>query len=251
MTVLAGKTAVVTGGSRGIGAAICRACAGAGARVAVCYNTDANAADAVVSSLEGGGGYSVKMDVTQRSSVCQALDIIEKTSGIPDILVNNAGYLKQMPFADIDDAEWARTLDTNLKGVFLCAQVIGETMCAKGRGSIINMTSVGGQMGGGKAPHYAASKAGVISMTKSLARLYSPRGVRVNAIAPGFIRTEMYDHILSKSDESDILASIPVGRVGEPHDVADAALFLASDQGSYITGHVLNVNGGLYLGAGS
>lgn len=255
MGSLDGKVAIVTGASRGIGTAIAEAFAQEGAQVAIGYNTNEERANALANSLDT-ASLVLSMDVSQRESVERAFAQVAEAWGHIDIIVNNAGFLKQTPFANIDDDEWSKTIDTNLKGVFLCSQ-IGESyfrnQAAVGRpgGAIINITSVGGQMGGTKAPHYAAAKSGVISLTKSGAKLVADIGVRVNAIAPGFIKTDMYDHIVANNDVDEILASIPLGRVGLPEDVAEAAVFLASDKSSYITGHVLNVNGGLYLGSGS
>lgn len=249
--LLMDKTVLVTGASRGIGAAIARAMSEEGARVAITYLGNADAAQSVADSCKG-ETLVLALDVADRASVEEAIDTVTKQWGRLDVLVNNAGYLKQMPFAEIDNAEWERTLDTNLKGVFLCTQVIEKVFHAQsGDGAIINITSVGGQIGGTKAPHYAAAKAGVISMTKSAAKLLAPQNVRVNAIAPGFIKTDMYEQIIAHTDVNEILATIPLGRVGLPENVADAAVFLASDKASYITGHVLNVNGGLFLGSGS
>ena len=244
--LLAGKTVLVTGASRGIGAAIAQAMSAEGAQVAITYRTRATEAQAVADACTG-EVLVLPLEVGDRGSVEAAFDTLVSLWGGVDVLVNNAGYLHQMQFSEIDDAEWQRTLDINLKGVFLCTQVAEHCFRNKCEAAIINITSVGGQMGGTKAPHYAAAKAGVISMTKSAARLLAP--ARVNAIAPGFIKTDMYEQIIAETDVNEILADIPLGRVGLPQNVADAAVFLASEKASYITGHVLNVNGGLYLGA--
>lgn len=246
------KVVLVTGGSRGIGAAIVRAMVEQGARVMLTYHNRADAAADVMNTCAKDQVASVAMDVANRKDVEHAFEVLHQTWGQLDVLVNNAGYLKQTPFQDITDDEWHQTIDTNLQGVFLCSQIAGRIFERQNRGgAVVNISSVGGQMGGTKAPHYAASKAGVISMTKSTAKLFAPFGVRVNAIAPGFIKTDMYDHIVAQNDVQAILASIPLARVGLPEDVAHAAVFLASDKASYITGHVLNVNGGQYLGSGS
>lgn len=250
-SLLMNKVVLITGASRGIGAAIARAMSDEGARVAITYHANENAAKSVAVSCMG-ETMVLALDVADRTSVDATIDLVTKHWGRIDVLVNNAGYLHQLPFADIDDTEWARTLDTNLKGVFLCTQVADKYFQEQcGDGAIINITSVGGQMGGTKAPHYAAAKAGVISMTKSAAKLLAPHNVRVNAIAPGFIKTDMYEQIIAHTDVNEILDTIPLGHVGLPENVADAAVFLSSNKASYITGHVLNVNGGLYLGSGS
>lgn len=254
--LLTGKNVLVTGASRGIGAAIALAMSAEGARVALTYQDNLLAAEEVSSQCTG-ETILVSLDVTRRESVESAINAVVKKWGSLDVLVNNAGYLKQQAFQTIDDADWSSTLDTNLKGVFLSTQAAARVFEEQlknsevGAVSIINISSVGGQMGGTKAPHYAAAKAGVISMTKSAAKLLAPLGVRVNAVAPGFIKTDMYEQVLANSSETDILASIPLGYVGLPEDVADSVVFLASDKSRYITGHVLNVNGGAYLGAGS
>ncbi|NFV81172.1 glucose 1-dehydrogenase [Magnetospirillum aberrantis SpK] len=243
---LAGKAALVTGASRGIGAAIARAFAAQGARVTVGYHSNAQAAAQVVAEI-GGDAFAVALDVADRASVETALDAVVARFGRLDVLVNNAGILKQTPFLEIDEAEWDSMLAVNLKGVFLCTQGAARRFGPEG-GAVVNLSSMGGQMGGPKAPHYAAAKAAVISFTRSTARLLAPN-VRVNAIAPGFIRTEMYEHIMAQghTTEDAVVAGVPLARVGEPADVAEAAVFLASDAASYVTGQVINVNGGVLM----
>lgn len=245
---LKGKVALVTGSSRGIGKAIVRRFAREGAKVVVTCFTDAECAAGVCEEIikEGGEGMVLSIDVTDRASVRKVLDAIVKRWGGLDILVNNVGFLSQKPFDTITDEEWDHTLAANLKSTFICTQEASKLLRER-RGSIINLSSVGGQTGGIKAPHYAAAKAGVISFTRSSAKLLAPE-VRVNAIAPGFIRTDMYKDIISRTPEAEIISQIPLGRAGEPDDVARAAVFLASDEARYITGHVLNVNGGVFLG---
>ena len=240
---LAGKVALVTGSSRGIGAAIARTFAAEGAHVAITYRENEERARELCDELDD--ALCLPLDVTRRTSVKNALERILDSWQRLDLLVNNAGYLRQEPFDEITEASWDRTLDTNLKGVFFCTQEASRRMSEGG--SIVNVSSVGGQFGGPKAPHYAASKAAVLSFTKSTARLLAPR-VRVNAIAPGFIRTDMYEDILSRTSEAAILEGIPAARVGEPEDVAEAAVYLASDAAGFVTGQVLNVNGGQWMG---
>ena len=250
---LENKVAIVTGSSRGIGRAIALEFARQGAKLTVTYNREAAQAEAAVQQIlsDGGEAFVAQLDVCDRGSVRAMFAAAYERFGCIDVLVNNAGFLEQKPFIDITDKDWDYTLAVNLKGVFICTQELVPFFERQQSGCIINISSVGGQMGGSKAPHYAAAKAGVISLTKSTARLLAPMGVRVNAIAPGFIRTDMYFDITSRTAESEIKAGILLRRVGEPEDVAAAALFLASDEARYITGHVLNVNGGSYLGAGS
>jgi len=250
---LAGKAALVTGGSRGIGRAIAIAFAREGACVALTYKDREKDAAGVVRLLEQEGrtALALKLEAGSRTDMQRILGEVTSRWGKLDILVNNAGYLQQKPFEEITDDDWNYTIDVNLKSVFLGSQLVAPIFKRQKAGNIINITSVGGQTGGTQAPHYAAAKAAVISLTKSFARLLSPYHVQVNAIAPGFIRTDMYDDIRTRVSEESIYSQIPLGRVGEPEDVAAAALFLASPEGNYVTGHVLNVNGGLFLGSGS
>ena len=240
---LTDKVALITGASRGIGAAIARTFVQEGARVVVTWNTNEGPARRLADQLDH--ALAVHLDVTERSSIRSAVDAARERWGRLDVLVNNAGYLRQEPFDAITEESWDRTLDVNLKGVFLCTQECARAMPEGG--SIVNVSSVGGQFGGPKAPHYSASKAAVLSFTKSTARLFAPR-IRVNAIAPGFIRTDMYEDIVSRTSEAEILSAIPAGRVGEPEDVASAAAYLASEDSAFVTGQVLNVNGGQWMG---
>lgn len=234
--------ALITGSSRGIGAAIARTFVQEGARVVVTWRTNEDAARELAAELDH--AECVPLDVTDRSSVRSAIGAAKERWGRLDVLVNNAGYLKQEPFLEITDESWDRTLDTNLKGVFLCTQEAASVL--PDGGAVINVSSVGGQIGGSKAPHYSASKAAVLAFTKSTARLLAPR-IRVNAIAPGFIRTDMYEDIVARTSEAEILSGIPLARVGEPEDVADAAVYLASSASTFVTGQVLSVNGGQWM----
>jgi 3-oxoacyl-[acyl-carrier protein] reductase len=245
---LQGRVALVTGASRGIGEAIADALAQAGADVAVNYREREAAAAEVVRRIEGLGrrALAVQADVTVREQVRAMVARTVETLGAVDILVNNAGLLQQKPFADITDEDWDRVLAVNLKGVFLCSQEVLPAMLRRGSGRIVNMASSGGQLGGRLAPHYAAGKAGVISLTRSLARLATP-AVAVNCIAPGLIDTEMTQAEIASEAGAQKLRQIPLGRVGTAAEVAASVVFLAASA-PYVTGQTINVNGGLYLG---
>jgi 3-oxoacyl-[acyl-carrier protein] reductase len=247
-TPLQGKVALVTGASRGIGEAIALALAQAGADVAVNYRKREDAAAGVVRQIEeaGRGALGVRADVTVRAQVrAMVVHTIERLGAI-DILVNNAGLLQQKPFADITDEDWDRVLDVNLKGVFACSQEALAAMRRGGGGRIVNIASSGGQLGGPLAPHYAASKAGVISLTRSLARIAAPE-VAVNCVSPGLIDTEMAGTEMATEAGARKLAQIPLRRLGSAVEVAASVVFLAASA-PYVTGHTINVNGGLYLG---
>jgi acetoacetyl-CoA reductase/3-oxoacyl-[acyl-carrier protein] reductase len=202
----------------------------------------------------------VQADVTQRESVRQLISTATEKFGRIDVLVNNAGILQQKPFNTITDEDWDTMLATNLKGVFLCSQEIMPVMVREsqvrqaglrqgGGGSIINISSSGGQLGGMLAVHYAVSKAGVISLTRSLARVGAPDGIRVNCVTPGLIETEMSQkEIHSEVGQQKINREIPLRRAGLAAEVAGAVVFLASEEAAYITGQSINVNGGLYMG---
>jgi 3-oxoacyl-[acyl-carrier protein] reductase len=245
---LQGRIALVTGASRGIGEAIAHALAQAGADVAVGYREREAAAAEVVGRIDGLGrrALAVQADVTVRAQVRAMVSRTVETLGTVDILVNNAGLLQQKPFADITDEDWDRVLAVNLKGVFLCSQEVLPAMLRQGSGRIVNMASSGGQLGGPLAPHYSAGKAGVISLTRSLARLAAP-DVAVNCIAPGLIDTEMAGAEMASEAGAQKLRQIPLGRLGAAEEVAASVVFLAASA-PYVTGHTINVNGGLYFG---
>lgn len=246
---LDGRTALVTGASRGIGRGIAERFAEVGAHVVVTWLTREEAAEAVVEGIRKSGGRAsaLQLDVRERASVRRAVAHTIESCGALDVLVNNAGFLEQKPFETISDEDWDDTFACNLRSVFAFAQEVRPHFQARGSGSIVNISSIGGQTGGTKAPHYAAAKAALLSLTKSLAKLFAPDGVRVNAISPGYIETDMYADITTRESEAAILETIPLARVGQPLDVADAAVYLASDASAYVTGHTLNVNGGFYL----
>lgn len=245
---LEGRVALVTGASRGIGEATAHALARAGADVVVNYREREAAASGVANAINASGrrAVSVQADVTIREQVRAMVSHTIETMGAIDILVNNAGLLQQKPFAEITDEDWDRVLAVNLKGAFLCSQEVLPGMLRGRSGRIVNMASSGGQLGGSLAPHYAAGKAGVISLTRSLARLAAP-DVAVNCVAPGLIDTEMTQAEIASKAGTEKLRQIPLGRTGMAAEVAASVVFLAASA-PYVTGQTINVNGGLYLG---
>ncbi len=245
---LDGRTALVTGGGRGIGRAIALALAAAGADVMVCYRERAEPAGAVVAEIEALGrrAVAVRADVAEREDVRAMVRACRDELGGIDVLVNNAGVLQQKPFAEITDLDWDHVLSVNLKGVFICSQEVLPLMSARGGGRIINIASSGGQLGGPLSVHYSASKAGVISLTRSIARIAAP-AITVNCVSAGLIDTEMTRQEIESEAGREKLSAIPLQRLGTPDDIADAVLFLASSA-DYVTGHTINVNGGLYFG---
>jgi 3-oxoacyl-(acyl-carrier-protein) reductase len=244
---LKGRTALVTGGARGIGRGIALALAQEGANVAVNYQSNAQAAEDVARLIVKIGAEAVtcKADVSSYSDVVRMKDEVTARLGVVDILVNNAGIVSDKSFLKMTHEAWRRVLSVNLDGVFNCSKVFLDGMLEKRWGRIVNITSVIGQMGNFGQANYAASKAGVTAMTKTLAKELSRKGITVNAVAPGFVETEMADAMPERARER-ILSQIPLGRFGTPEEVAGAVVFLVSSEGDYITGHELSVNGGLY-----
>ena len=246
--LLDGKTALVTGASRGIGRAIALCLAAEGARVAINYAGNVKAAEEVKASVEAAGGTAIlcQADIADSAAVEAMIADVVKEFGTIDILVNNAGITRDTLLMRMKDEDFAKVLDTNLKGVFYCTKAVSKLMMKKRSGRIVNMASVVGLVGNAGQTNYAAAKAGVIGFSKSAAKELASRGITVNVVAPGFIGTDMTAG-LPESVKEKMLTDIPLGRMGEPEDVASAVLFLASDQASYITGQVVNVDGGMVM----
>ena len=239
---LRGRVALVTGAARGIGAAIARAFARAGARVAL---LDREAADLATAAAET-GGVAFPADVTDAAAVRLAVDGVVARWGRLDILVNNAGIVRDAALADVTDDDWYATLDVNLRGTMLCARAAVPHMKAAGFGRILSATSIVAQTGNYGQTAYAASKAGIVGLTRTWARELGPRGITANAVAPGFIDTAMVKTVPAKVMAA-VVARTPAGRMGRPDEVASVYLFLASDLASFINGAVVGVDGGLLL----
>jgi len=234
---LAGKTALVTGGSRGIGAAIVRELAGAGADVVLGYRSGADEAEALAGEV---GARAVQADV---SAPDEAARLVEQAGDV-DILVNNAGLTRDGLLARMSDDDWREVIETNLSSVFYTCRAVTRPMMKKRGGAIVNVSSIVGLHGNWGQTNYAASKAGIIGFTKSLARELGSRGVRANVVAPGYVTTRLTEVIPEQAKEL-MLANTPLARFGEPPDVARAVRFLCSDEAAFITGEVLLVDGGL------
>jgi 3-oxoacyl-[acyl-carrier protein] reductase len=245
---LAGRVALVTGASQGIGHACARALARAGATVAVAARNQSKL-DELVAEITAAGGRAAAFatDVSDEDRVKSAIKQAIAQLGKVDILVNNAGITRDQLVMRMKRADWDAVLNTNLTSAYLCAQQVIPSMLKQRWGRIISISSVFGQMGQAGQANYAASKAGLIGLTMAMARELASRNITCNAVAPGFIETEM-TAALSEEFRQTAVKQIPLGRVGKPEDVASAVCFLATEEASYITGHVLNVNGGLLMG---
>jgi 3-oxoacyl-[acyl-carrier protein] reductase len=245
MAQLTGKTALVTGAARGIGQAIAVKLAQAGADLALCdVQTDWLAETAGLVAGLGRKAECCAADVSQAAAVQAAVDQAERALGRIDILVNNAGITRDMFLARMSEADWDAVLDVNLKGTFLFTKAVARLMMKQRAGAIVNVASVIGLIGNAGQCNYSASKAGVIALTKSVAKELASRNIRANAVAPGFIQTKMTDK-LTEDIRAKMLAAIPLGRFGQPEDVANVVLFLAGDESAYVTGQVLTVCGGM------
>ena len=241
------KVALVTGGAQGIGRTISEELARAGAHV-VLGDLNLEGAQATAEAINISGGYAsaVKIDVSNATEVREVFDFIIKDKKPVDILINNAGITRDGLMVRMKESDWDLVLDINLKGSFLCSQQAAKQMMKQKSGAIVNIASIVGVMGNFGQANYSASKAGVIGLTKTLAREVASRGIRVNAIAPGFIDTEM-TRVLDEEVRQKLIEQIPLARLGLPEDVARCVNFLVSDKSSYITGQVINLNGGMLM----
>ena len=245
---LDGKVALVTGASRGIGRAVAIRLAKSGAKIAVNYAGNQAAAEEVKQIIEQNGGEAilVQADISNAESVDAMVATVMEAFGRIDILVNNAGITRDTLLMRMKEADWNAVIQTNLTGVFYVTKAVSKIMMKQRYGKIVNMSSVVGLMGNAGQANYAAAKAGVIGFTKSMAKELAARNITVNAIAPGFIATDM-TAVLSDKVKEDLATKIPMGRLGEADDIASAVLFLVSDSANNITGQTLNVDGGMVM----
>ena len=244
--ILSGKVALVTGASRGIGKSIALSLGALGAEVVVNYSSSDTSAEEVAKSINksGGSSYKLKFDVSDEESVNKAVNQIIRDSGKIDILINNAGITRDGLLMRMKASQWDEVLNTNLKGVFLCTKNVSKFMIKQRSGKIINITSIVGLIGNPGQANYSASKAGVIGFTKTCAKEFASRGIKVNAIAPGFIETEMTENL----NMDDLLKMIPLGKLGSADQIASLVNFLvSSDASEYITGQTISIDGGMNM----
>ena len=240
------KKIIVTGGSRGIGAAISKELAAKGAQVALTYSRSKDKAEDVVKSLAGEGHLCLQLDISSEESIETFFAEVKKEWGQIDGLVNNAGITQDQLLLRMKADDFDSVINTNLKGMFLCTKQAVKIMLKKKAGSIVSITSVIGQRGNAGQANYAASKAGIEAFTKSVAQEVGSRSIRLNCIAPGFIATDMTD-IMDDNTKAQWLKNIPLNRLGQGKDIADTVAFLVSDESTYITGQTISVNGGLHM----
>lgn len=243
-TPLKGKTAVVTGAARGIGKVAALTLADAGAQCALLDVMDEVKAAASEVAAAGGRAEGYVVDVTDTEQIHQVMKQIHSAFGSLDILVNNAGITRDNLLLRMTDEEWDRVLAINLRGAFVCTRAAARYMLKQRSGKIVNIASVVGVIGNAGQCNYAASKAGLIGLTKSAAREFASRNINVNAVAPGYVRTAMTEALSDKAKEA-ALTAIPLSRLSEPQDIANAILFLASEESNYVTGHILHMDGGM------
>lgn len=239
------KCAIITGASRGIGRAIAKSLSADGYSLALIYNNCEEKANSLLNEL-GSDAKIYKCDISDSNAVNNTVEEILKDFGSIDVLVNNAGIAQQKLFTDITDDDWQKMIGINLSGAFYFSRAVLPSMISKKSGKIINISSMWGETGGSCEVHYSASKAGIIGMTKALAKEVGLSGITVNAVSPGVIKTDMLSSF-SKEDLDNLCEEIPLNRLGEPEDIANAVSFLASDKANYITGQVISVNGGIVI----
>ena len=242
------STVLITGASRGIGRAAALLFGKNGWNVAVNYRTNEAAAQSLKEELEAMGVkcLPVQADVADAVQVRRMISMVEYTFGGIDVLVNNAGIAQQKLFTQLTEEDWDRMFDVHVKGTFHCTQAVLPLMIGAGKGSIVNVSSMWGQVGGACEVHYSAAKAGLIGMTKALAKEVGPSGIRVNCVTPGVIRTEMNSK-LSNEDMEALKNDTPLGKIGEPTEIASVLLYLSSENASFITGQIIGVNGGMII----
>jgi 3-oxoacyl-[acyl-carrier protein] reductase len=245
---LEGKVALVTGASRGIGKAVALKLAAEGAKVAINFAGNIAKAEEVKTAVESSGGEAmlVQGDVSDFEKVNEIVKKVVDTWGRLDILINNAGITRDNLMLKMSESDFDSVIATNLKGVFNCTKAVTRLMMKQHSGRIVNMSSVVGLMGNAGQANYAAAKAGIIGFTKSVAKEFAPRGITVNAVAPGFIETDMTDALPDKI-KTDLTEKIPIGRIGKPDDIANAVMFFVADEAAYITGQVICVDGGMAM----
>ena len=241
------KVALVTGGAKGIGAAVCRALAKDGYALAINYNSSKKEAESLKRELSAVTDVEIfKADVSDSKEVDAMFSRIENRLGNVSVLVNNAGISEQALFTDITDDMWSKMINTNLSGAFYCSRRALKNMINEKSGVIINIASMWGEVGGSLEVHYSASKAGLIGLTKALAKEVGLSGIRVNAVSPGVIETDMMAHF-TETDKNTLKDETPLNKLGTPKDVANAVSFLASERAEFITGQIISVNGGIVI----